>query len=338
MDLWHFSRRAIGVGVLVTCGGWVLPVAAQETPRTAVTGGQEMSLQQWIDRLHEASRRRAYTGTFVVSDGVQIATSRIWHVCDGTQQFERIETLTGAPRITLRRNDEVTTIAPDLRWVRKEKREALRLFPDLTRAPGQQIGSWYGVRTQGQDRVAGVDAVVVDFVPKDTLRYAYRIWSEKQTGLVVKLQTRDNTGQVVEQVAFTELQLDAPLRAEALQQPLEFAKDFQVSRPMLRKTTPEAEGWHLKAAVPGFQSMSCQTRETEARQTPVVQWVFSDGLASVSLFLETFDPQRHTKEGSGAAGATHTLSRRLGDYWVTALGEVPVETLNRFVQALERTR
>ncbi len=339
MDLWHFSRWAMGTGVWLVCGCALAPALAQEPARTLVATNQEWTLQQWIDRLHEASRRRAYTGTFVVSDGVQIATSRIWHVCDGTQQVERIETLTGNPRITLRRNDEVITIAPDLRWVRKEKREALRLFPDLARAPGQQIETWYGVRTQGRDRVAGVDAVVVDFVPKDTLRYAYRIWSEKQTGLVVKLQTRDMAGQVVEQVAFTELQLDAPVRAETLLRSLEHSKEFPVSRPTLRKTTPEAEGWRLKSPVPGFQSMSCQTRtETETRLPPVVQWVFSDGLASVSLFLETFDPQRHTKEGSGAAGATHTLSRRLGDHWVTALGEVPVETLHRFVQALERTR
>ncbi|HEX5784729.1 MAG TPA: MucB/RseB C-terminal domain-containing protein, partial [Burkholderiaceae bacterium] len=341
MNLLHFSRTTLGVGTLSAVLGCALPptALALDSTRAPAQATHDMSMQQWLERLHEASRRRAYTGTFVVSDGVEIAASKIWHVCDGTQQVERIETLTGTPRITLRRNDEVMTFAPDLRLVRKEKREALRLFPDLLKAPGQHIEALYGARTQGMERVAGFDAVVVDFVPKDGLRYAYRVWSEKKTGLVVKLQTRDAIGQVVEQVAFTELQLDAPVRAEVLARQMENTKDYQVIRPVLRKTTPEAEGWRLKTAVPGFQSMSCQTRsEAESRQAPVVQWVFSDGLASVSLFLETFDPQRHTKEGSGSAGATHTLMRRLGDHWVTALGEVPVETLNRFVLALERTR
>jgi len=339
------SRSIVGAGALLAALGGGCSVAwADEAGRTlpATPKGElvaPLNLQQWIERLHQASRRRAYVGTFVVSDGDQMATSKIWHICDGSQQVERIETLTGAPRVTLRRNDEVTIIVPDQHLVRKEKRDALHAYPGFLPTPDVQLENQYGARMQGVERVAGFEALVVDFQPKDGLRYAYRIWSEKKTGLVVKMQTRDASGQVVEQVAFTELQLDAPLRAQALLNSIDSAKDYTVLRPVLRKTTPEAEGWRMKAVVPGFQSMSCYARgEEQSKRAPVVQWVFSDGLASVSLFLETFDPQKHTKEGSGSAGATHSLTRRLGEHWVTALGEVPVETLNRFVTSLERTR
>ena len=69
-----------------------------------------------------------------------------------------------------------------------------------------------------------------------------------------------------------------------------------------------------------------------------MQWVFSDGLASVSLFVEHFDPQRHGAEKSAVTGATHSLTRRIGAYWLTALGEVPPATLKRFASALERAR
>ncbi|WP_174545252.1 MucB/RseB C-terminal domain-containing protein, partial [Hydrogenophaga pseudoflava] len=51
-----------------------------------------------------------------------------------------------------------------------------------------------------------------------------------------------------------------------------------------------------------------------------------------------FDPQRHGTEKSAVTGATHSLSRRIGSYWLTALGEVPPATLKRFASALERTR
>ena len=318
----------------------VAPATAAEPARNgAAPSVQEKSIHAWLERLHEAARRRAYIGTFVVSSGPEIAASKIWHVCDGTQQLERIETLTGAPRTTIRRNDEVVTFSPDTKVALRERREALRLFPDVLRAPGQQIEALYGARAHGQERVAGFDALVVDFVPKDSLRYGYRIWSEKSTGLVVKLQTRDGAGQVLEQVAFTELQLDAPVKMDALIKQMDNTAGYQVVKPELRKTTPDAEGWRLKQEVPGFQSMSCHARgDVAGRASPTVQWVFSDGLASVSLFLETFDPKRHTKEKRMSTGATHTLSRRLGDHWVTALGEVPPETLSLFVQSLERTR
>lgn len=336
----NIGQWMVGTGVvMLAC--LAVPAMALDAARSATNFpvAQEKSIHAWLERLHEASRRRAYIGTFVVSSGPEIAASKIWHVCDGSQQVERIETLTGAPRTTIRRNDEVITFAPDAKVALRERREALRLFPDLLRAPGQQIENFYGVRPVGAERVAGFDAWVVDFLPKDALRYGYRIWSEKATGLVVKLQTRDASAQVLEQVAFTELQLDAPVRMDALIKQMDNTAGYQVVRPELRKTTPEAEGWRLRQEVSGFQSMSCHARtEPQTKAAPAVQWVFSDGLASVSLFLENFDPRRHTKEKHVSAGATHSVSRRVGDHWVTAMGEVPPETLNLFVQALERTR
>ena len=69
-----------------------------------------------------------------------------------------------------------------------------------------------------------------------------------------------------------------------------------------------------------------------------MQWVFSDGLASVSLFVEAYDRQRHTKESGMSMGATHTLTRQIGSYWLTAMGEVPMATLKQFVSGLERKK
>jgi sigma-E factor negative regulatory protein RseB len=328
-------------GCVVALAAWSAPPALHAQPAPGMVPAHkpvaEWTVRDWLERLHAASRQRAYMGTFVVSNGSDIAVSKIWHVCDGVQQLERIETLTGTPRTTLRRNDEVRTFVPDQKRVLKERREALRLFPDLLYAPGQQIEAFYTARLVGTERVAGFDATVVDFIPKDSLRHAYRIWSEKQTGLVVKLQTRQAEGRVLEQVAFTELQLNAPVRMEALLRQMDNTEGYQVVQPALRKTQPEAQGWRLKAEVPGFQSMSSYVRSDTPNGT-ALQWVFSDGLASVSLFLETFDAQRHTKERMAADGATLSVSRRVGDHWVTALGEVPAETLALFIQALDRRR
>jgi sigma-E factor negative regulatory protein RseB len=80
--------------------------------------------------------------------------------------------------------------------------------------------------------------------------------------------------------------------------------------------------------------MSCYKRPAEG----VLQWIFSDGLASVSLFVEDYDRQRHTQEGVFASGATHTLTRKVQDWWITAVGEVPPQTLRAFSLSLERRR
>ena len=75
-------------------------------------------------------------------------------------------------------------------------------------------------------------------------------------------------------------------------------------------------------------------------QGHTMQWTFSDGLASVSLFVEPYDAQRKPREVLLALGATYTLTRRLtdkdGDWWLTAVGEVPPQTLDAFAQSLVR--
>lgn len=329
------------VGLAVVLLAWnAAPVRANDPPPKGPINAQEWSVRQWLERWHEASRGNSYTGTFVVSAGAEMAASKIWHVCDGQQQVERIDSLTGVQRSTYRRDDEVVTYVHDTKVVQRDKREALRMFPDLLRGPGTQIDTWYRASTTGSDRVANFEAQVVDLKPKDTLRHGYRVWSDRKSGLVLKLQTRDAQDQVLEQVAFTELQLGSNLKIDALAKQMESDKGYQTVRPQLRKTTPEAEGWRLKGEVPGFQSVACHNRLDGARpeSPPVLHWVFSDGLASVSLFVETFDPQKHTKEQSMAKGAIRSHSSRLGDHWVTALGEVPLATLKMFVQSLERTR
>lgn len=298
------------------------------------------SLNQWLDRLQDASRRRAYIGTFVVSAGSAMSASKIWHVCDGTQQMERIDSLTGTARTTLRRNDEVLTLVPESRVAWAEKREALRPFPDQIKTPGNAIEEHYTLALLGVERVAGFDADVLHIQPRDALRFGYRVWSEKQTGLTVKMQTLDGQGQVIEQMVFSELQLDAPVKMESLSRQMAKTQGYKILRPQLNKTSAEAQGWRLRHEVPGFQAMASHTRGDPAAApgSLPMQWVFSDGLSSVSLFVEPYDARRHRREGSSAMGATHSLTQRLGEHWLTAMGEVPPATLREFVQSLERLR
>lgn len=76
----------------------------------------------------------------------------------------------------------------------------------------------------------------------------------------------------------------------------------------------------------------------EAPADLVLQTIFSDGLTYVSVFIEPFDPQRHQRAMRTAVGATQTLMRRQGDWWITVVGDVPPATLLAFANALERRK
>lgn len=309
----------------------------------AQTVGAEVSLNTWLLRMHEASGHRAYSGTFVVSAGGNMASAKIWHVCDGTQQMERVESLSGTPRAIFRRNEQVITFYPQSKVAVVERRESLGLFPTLLQSNDADIAQFYQLKVQGKDRVAGFDADVLQLVPKDNLRYGYRIWSEGKTGLVIQLQTLDINGQVIEQAAFSELQLDAPVSMGQLSQMMGNTQGYRLDHPDLQKTTANGQGWTMHNAVSGFKPVGCYKRPsqppTRASNTVAkpMQWMFSDGLATVSLFVEAFDRHTHVREGVTAmGGATHVLTRRLGEWWLTAVGEVPPSTLSIFAQGLER--
>jgi sigma-E factor negative regulatory protein RseB len=310
----------------------------------AQPSGTESGVNAWLTRIHEASRQRAYTGTFVVSAGAKTASAKIWHVCDGSQQMERVEPLSGPPRSTFRHDDQVITFFPESKVAVAETRESLGLFPNLLKTEDSNIGEWYQLKSLGIERMVGLESDVVHLVPKDLARYGYRIWSEKRTGLVLQLQTLDVDGKVLEQAAFSELQLDAPVNMAKLTKMMSATDGYRIERPDLQKTTAESMGWRMRAVTAGFKPAGCYLRPvaasgSSAQPTPAMQWMFSDGLANVSLFVEPFDARRHSRVGvTDLGGATRTATRHLDSWWITAVGEVPASTLISFAQALERRK
>jgi sigma-E factor negative regulatory protein RseB len=310
-------------------------VSADDTP--------SLSVVEWLQRMHGAARRHSYVGTFVVTVAAgNLSSARIWHACEGDLQIERVDVLSGPPRTTFRRNEQVLTFLPDQRVVKSEKRENLELFPNLLGVPDSSIADFYSVKVVGKGRVAGFDTDVIQLMPRDQLRFGYRVWTEKNSGLLTKLQTVDSEGRVVEQSAFSELQLDAPVKVQALAQMMGSTAGYRMEKAQVERTTPQAEGWVLKNPVPGFKPTSCYRRAMgdPSGTERTMHWTFSDGLATVSLFVEPYDPKRQAREGLLALGATYTLTRRMadaaGDWWLTAVGEVPPRTLEAFAQSLSR--
>lgn len=325
---------------------WLAPVQpAQAQTHGAAPASEARSLKDWLMRLHDAANNRAYIGTFVVSAGSSMSSARIWHVCRGDQQVERVESLTGPARSVFRRNDQVLTFLPDSRVLRVEKRASLGLFPEMLQSADANLVDFYSVRSLGAERVAGIQAELVHLQPKDRLRFGYKVWAEQKTGLVVKLQTLDPDGQVVEQAAFSELQLDAPVSMDKLIRMMGKTEGYRLDKPAVVKTTAQAEGWSLGQPVPGFKPVGCQRRVPAASETaaPAVpgplHCAFSDGLSTVSVFIRAPDASARQPEGdSWSLGATQTLRTQTDQQTAIWMGEVPLQTLRLFAATLERKK
>jgi sigma-E factor negative regulatory protein RseB len=180
--------------------------------------------------------------------------------------------------------------------------------------------------------------------PRDEHRFAQRVWSEQGTGLLLRADVLAADGTVLETSAFSELTIGAKTKPESVSAALKQLDGWLLLKPVHQRTELEAEGWQLKAPVPGFRQASCVKRQLDApdaaRQpaADVVQAVFTDGLTHVSLFIEPLQADRH-RPGSATTGATHTWMQPAGNaHWVTVMGDVPMATLKQFAAALERRR
>ena len=241
----------------------------------------------------------------------------------GDQQVERVESLTGAPRSTFRRNEEVVTFLPESRVVRTEKRESLGLFPDLLsrakpRSPSstrRAAGRRPGRRLRGRRGAARAAATTCGSATGSGARRRAGWWSS------CRPWTTDG------QRAGAGRLLRTPARCAGAHR--QAGPDdgppagWRVERAEAVKTTAGAEGWDLKAPVAGFKPMSCYRRPAAGAPEGVHAVDFL-GWAGLGVAVRrAYDRQRHVQEGVFASGATQTLTRRIQDWWLTAVGEVP---------------
>lgn len=328
---------------------WLAGASAFASPTDAAAPAlppaDARDLLAWLMRIHGAASRQSFQGTFVVSAGGVVSSARIAHYSIGNDQFERIESLDGQAKHVLRHNDLVFTFWPAARSVLVEERGRIASFPGLLQGGGTRIESYYEARAQGVERMAGRDAEGLWLQPRDRLRFGYRLCADKATGLLLRVEMLGEHGEVLESSAFSDVNIGIRPQPESVLQPMKRLDGYRVLRPALKPARLDAEGWTLRQAVPGFELLSCFRRplaslpaDDRDPAVDVLQAIYSDGLTHVSLFVEPFDDSRHRRPMLTSIGATHTLMRRQGDWWLTAVGDVPGTTLRQFSGALEYRR
>lgn len=324
-------------------GGWQASPLALASPAAepALPPPQGAQLRAWLMRIHAAADRQSFQGTFVVSAAGVVSSSRIAHYCVGGDQFERIEALDGQARQVLRHNDTVYTFWPATRSVLIERRDLIATFPALLQGSASRIEGFYEMRTAGVERMAGRDAELLLLRARDKLRFGYRLWADKATGLLLRVEVLGEQAEVLESSAFSDVTIGVKPQPDSVLQAMGRVDGYRIVRATLAPARLGEEGWALRLPVPGFEQVSCVKRPLDSPSgddrdpaVEVLQAIFSDGLTHVSLFIEPYHPARHRRSMLTSIGATHTLMRRHGDWWVTTVGDVPGATLRQFDGAL----
>jgi sigma-E factor negative regulatory protein RseB len=291
---------------------------------------------QWLERMNQALTTRNYDGTFSHWHGGKVEMLRIIHRVQDGAVSERLVSLDGSGREFIRRGPDLACYLPDKKTVLVEKRPADESLLGGFPAVNQESASFYDIQEVARTRLNRRDTRVITVSPKDEFRYGYRLWIDESTAMPLKTQLCDGRGRVIEQIVFASLTLSSRIPDSAFK-PDVSTDGFQWLRneSAPAKEPPENASlvWNALKLPPGFKMAARSAQVMPGSTDPVSHLVFSDGLASVSVFVEV---ETKTKEAadtepvaeeSARLGSSSVYSTVMGGRKVTAVGEVPPATV-----------
>ena len=290
----------------------------------------------WLQRIHAATQKLSYTGTFVYRSGDQAETLRIVHIAGRNGAHERLETLEGQPREIVRSGDEVKCYLPGSMTVKVDKQTDHMVFPALLPASLQDLGEYYEVTKGGVERIAGYDCQSIVLQPKDKLRYGHKLWADVNTGMLLKSQTLNEKNEAIEQFAFTQISIGGKIDHGQLKSRfLAKSRAWRVENSGAVATSLAASGWSIRPDLPGFKKVT-EMKRTQGGSSEVGHVVYSDGLAAVSVFIEPMANKTSLPQpGPSRQGAINIYSRRIAEHLVTVVGEAPAESVKKVSDSVE---
>jgi len=289
----------------------------------------------WVQKMSDAMRNLNYQGNFVYMHNNRLEGMQISHFKDLQGEKERLISLNGEAREVIRDNQNLTCIWPASRKVivdvsRKNSFSPIFIPEDIAR-----LEKFYQMKLLGKDRIANMSTVIVHIDPRDQYRYGMKFWINEENGLMMKSSLLDETGEIIEEVMFTSLEFfeDADKPLIDTMPPID--DNFTLVRYHSgdnSKTFDADHAWQLSGMPGGFWRESMLRREIPDSDQFVQQMVYTDGLASLSVFIEKNSSL--TEDGVSSMGAVNAFMRVYNGHLITAIGEVPALTVKQVAESV----
>jgi sigma-E factor negative regulatory protein RseB len=289
--------------------------------------------EEWLARMGAALNNASYVGEFVSESADRTERLSITHrVRDGVVS-ERLVSLTGHGRELVRENDEVVVYLPDQKLAIIERRSGRSdLMGALPQFEGR-IASWYKVDWVGRETLDDFGPTAVVAVrPLDGYRFGYRLWIDVDSHMPVRSDLSDGAGRVIERLRFTKLEFDDDIPDSAFEPAVDRSKLRWVRQSP--QSDDEAPAWRAAQVPPGFRLSVSGMQALTGDGMPVNHLVYSDGLATVSVFIQAPEPGKPPMQGTTRSGVASAFTTVVDGHQVTAVGEVPPRTLKIIANGL----
>jgi sigma-E factor negative regulatory protein RseB len=283
----------------------------------------------WLEIVAFAGHQTDYSGVFIYQYDNRVETSNIIHVTEANGEYEKLESLDG-PKHEIIRHDGQVWDYDNHKMVQVCSQQERSRFPTLLPEQLSALSANYQAKLLGVERVAGYNAQVILFQPKDNLRYTHKIWVHTDSGLLLKAAVLGDKNKVAEQYAFTQLQIGGKIdrswvrECDSVGLP---GKDLPKPPETVKDITPTNSGWVADTLPSGFKKTMEIQRPMHGKHAPVTQMVFSDGLSAISIFIEPNDGDEDDVDGLSSRGAVNLYHKVVDKNLITVVGEVPPRTV-----------
>ena len=287
-----------------------------------------------LNKMSTALKSLNYHGKVVYMHEGHVESLQLIHKNDVNGERQRVVHLTGAAREVIRKGDTVTCYLPDSQSVVVgTRRFNNHLLAKLTTGI-EKFADQYTFTFAGNGRVAGRDTTIVSVDPKDIFRYGYRFWIDKDTHLLLKSDLIGDNGQSLEQVAFVELEIVDNIPDKMLM-PAISGESFTWHDGKDNSEQKVLEfAWQISRMPNGFKITGRSKQRMPNSSEPVDYMIVSDGLASVSVYIEQFTAESQGFIGASRMGAVNIFGSVLDDHHVTVVGEVPRKTVQMIAESV----
>ena len=318
--------RVLRYAFVVVLLAWAVSVPAADSP------------QEWLNRMAIAAGQVSYHGKLVhTCDGV-VDVVRIVHRIENGRVTQRITSLDPAGRQIIRNPEEVMCILPEQGSVVVETQSSLssRDVSPISKMPSfaDVNTAIYKLAMLRTDTVAGRETQVVAVRPLDEYRYGYRLWLDRQRAMALKFELLGESGDALEQILFEEIEITDYIPAGDANPsiPMDtFTRQHSVvsaeSLVPLEDGAGDSVYWQATELPSGFALTARRSKSMPGSDEIMEQLVYSDGLGSVSVFIETGVAEAEQVEGLSRFGATNAYTTTMEDRLITAVGYVPVRTV-----------
>lgn len=298
-------------------------VLAKETIQTPLA---------YLTSMVDAHKKSTYELLYILQQGAESESFRLRHTFINHKEYAQLLNLDHSREEIILKDNNVSYLGYNFRPFSLNSPYILDNLPNVLYTDYENLKG-YAFLDAGKDRISDRIAKVIRIVPNDALRYAYIVWIDEDTHLLLKSQLLAADNVVLEE--FRALQLYQSKELEMIANAIESLM-LPALTTMKKETFSKSDDWQVSWLPMGFNLIQHQT-VTGATYQVESEYVdsrsYSDGLSTLTVYIMPSQGVNFN-EYAWQQGKLTILNQTVNDKDIVIIGDVPLQSAKQIMKSI----